>query len=349
MGSDDPTESLAGGTVVGDRYRIIRRRAAGGMGEVYLARHLGDPGHVAVKVLGPSLRADARAVARFAQEAQMLTLMRHPNVVRLIDFDLHGAMPFLVMEHLDGPDLSQLVSEDGPLSVSEVTGIVLQVARALEHVHACGIVHCDVKPSNVVLVEQPVGLAKLIDFGVARYFGAGTIRVPMSVESASADMLGTPAYMAPEQAQGLSTLVDGRADQFALAAMAYALLSGQDPFSGARTADVVTHLLHDDPAPLTDRLGAAAAPIESVLRRALSKDPESRYPKVSDLSQALAGAARVTADWPASTRRARRRRQAELATCPVSLRRIVACGGPGDNELVAAARVGYQTTSRLGE
>jgi serine/threonine protein kinase len=346
--SDERAESLSSGALVGD-YRIVRRRAAGGMGEVYVTTHLRRPGRYALKVLNPTLKDDSEAVARFAREARLMSRVQHPNVVRLIDFDLAGAIPFLAMENLEGLDLHQQLLEHGPLALDTVTVIVVQIARALEYAHARGIAHCDVKPSNVVLVEQSGWVAKLVDFGVARFFGSWSRAYPGEHQDPGTDMLGTPAYMAPEQAQGRSSEIDGRTDQFALAALAYVLLAGDDPFPGTTTAEVLAGVLHEEPAPLAGRVGWAAEPVDSVLRRGLSKCPADRYESVSELAvELVAAAARAGAAATGNRPQlAGQRRQAELSTCRASRAGVAAEGVRCDRDLVAAARIGYQTTFRL--
>jgi serine/threonine protein kinase len=287
-------QTLKPGTVLRETYTIQDKIASGGMGEVYRARHARLPGTFALKVLNARLAADARAVARFEREAQILALIRHPNVVQVFDFDLlPGGVPFLVMEHVQGRDLAQHVIESGRLPLSRVVNVVEQIASALEAAHARKVVHGDLKPANVMLVdcEAHPDLVKVLDFGVAQLYGA---RSPASEPNNL--MLGTPSFMAPEQAECRNDEIDGRADQFALAVLSYVLLTGADPFPGDTTVEVLARIIHAEPTPLGLRVAWPADGVEAVLRRALCKRPDGRYPRIVDFATELARAARPVAD-----------------------------------------------------
>jgi eukaryotic-like serine/threonine-protein kinase len=279
--------TLEPGTVLRGSYRIEERLAKGGMGEVYGASHVRLPGRFAVKVLSPRLLSDQDAVARFCREAAIVSMIRHPNVVQVFDFDLtEGGIPFLVMECVEGRDLARHVLEDGPMPPARVSHIVQQIAAALEAAHARGIVHRDLKPANVMLLEGEglVDFVKVLDFGVSKVCGADP------AVTGQWRMLGTPSYMAPEQAEGRSEAIDGRADQFALGVLAYVLLTGTDPFPGNTTGEVLIRIIHHDPEALAGRVPWRSAEIEAVLRKALAKRPEQRYERVLDFAAALAEA-----------------------------------------------------------
>jgi eukaryotic-like serine/threonine-protein kinase len=282
--------ALVPGTLLRDAYVVHQRMAAGGMGEVYAATHVRLPGRLAIKVLAPHLAADPGAVARFCREAAIASVLRHPHVVRVLDFDVSaGDVPFLVMEHLDGQDLAQHLLLHGPLSLDRVVAIVGQIASALEVAHRLGIVHGDLKPANVMLVarEGLPDFVKVLDFGVSRIAGVGLGR---------GSVMGTPSYMAPEQAGGLGDEVDSRTDQFSLAVLGYVLLTGVPPFEGETTAEIFRNILLSEPAPLGRRVPWRSSAIERVLARALSKPSSARFARLTDFAEALAEAALTVGD-----------------------------------------------------
>jgi eukaryotic-like serine/threonine-protein kinase len=316
--------ALSPGTLLRDAYVIHERMASGGMGEVYAATHVRLPGRLAIKVLAPHLAADPAAVARFCREAAIASVLRHPHVVQVLDFDVGaGQLPFLVMERLDGKDLAQHLLLHGPLSLERVVAIVRQLASALAAAHRLGIVHRDLKPANVMLVDYE-GLpdfVKVLDFGVSKIAG---------VERGQGAVLGTPSYMAPEQAEGRGDEVDARTDQFSLAVLGYVLLTGRQPFPGHTTAEVLERIIGADPAPLTGRVPWPAAAVERVLARALSKRPAERFARVTDLGEALAEAARTIGDAaarrPAAPLHFQGRALSDLSKTVICLRPARSCG-----------------------
>jgi eukaryotic-like serine/threonine-protein kinase len=280
----DIKQTLANGTTLRGTYVIDELLATGGMGEVYVARHIRLPGKFAVKVLSQRLLRDPEAVARFCREASIVSMLRHPNVVQVFDFDTTATgMPFLVMECLEGQDLAKHVLEHGPMAPARVAHIVRQIASALESAHARGFVHRDLKPANVMLVdcEGMTDLVKLLDFGVSKICGAE----PQL--SGQWRMLGTPSYMAPEQVEGHSEAIDGRADQFALGVLTYVLLTGADPFPGTTTGEVLTRIMCHDPEPLMDKVAWTADEVEAVLRKAMAKKPDFRYGTILEFADAI--------------------------------------------------------------
>jgi serine/threonine protein kinase len=287
MSRGDAAGTLEPGMMLRDTYLIHERLATGGMGEVYLATHVRLPGKFAVKVLAARLAHDPNAVARFCREAAIVSVLRHPNVVQVYDFNVTpSGVPFLVMECLEGNDLSRILREQGPMPLGRVAGIVRQIASALESAHARGIVHRDLKPANIVLLdwEGHRDFVKVLDFGVSKICGSERT-------SGRWTMLGTPAYMAPEQAQGRVDEIDGRTDQFSLGVLTYVLLTGADPFPAASTSAILQKIIHEPPRPLGERVFFSAAPIEAVLWRAMAKQPRDRFPGVLELARAFEEAA----------------------------------------------------------
>jgi len=279
-----PAEGFAVGAVLNDTYRIIRRLAEGGFGEVYLAAHTRLPGAFAVKLLHRSLARNSEALARFRQEAEITSTLRHPHIVQVFDFNVtDSGLPYLVMELLEGQPLSQLAASGLPLGFQRVIAIVEQIAQALHVAHERGIVHRDLKPDNVMLLSATgvEDFVKVLDFGISKASWRTRLTQNDTVS-------GTPQYMAPEQARGHE--IDHRADQFSLAAIAYTLLTGREPFSGNEPVTVLYQVVHENPpSPLAvnPALGASA---DAVIMRGLSKEPAGRYADVLEFAEALRAA-----------------------------------------------------------
>jgi outer membrane protein assembly factor BamB/predicted Ser/Thr protein kinase len=231
-------------TAIG-RYAVLDEIGRGGMGVVFRAYDPSLDRTVALKLLAPHLAHNPEFVARLRREAVSAARLRHPHIALLYEFGQDESAAFLAMEYLIGPSLRQLL-EDGPLPFAQVVAVVKQVASALDHAHALGVVHRDVKPSNILLNQA--GDAVLIDFGLAQ-------TAEDSLLTSDGALLGTPHYMSPEQARGLPA--DARSDQYALAAVAYEMLTGTPPFSGRSAAIIHGHIY--EPA-FADELSRAFSP-----------------------------------------------------------------------------------------
>src|SRR4051812_11556247 len=298
----DQVPGRATGVVLGDSYIVGRRIGRGAMGEVYEAQHVRLPGHFAVKLLLPELQGNQDAFARFCREAEIMSQLRHPNIVQIFDFNVApDARPYFVMEYLQGRDLEARLRA-GPLPLPAVTRVVGAVSSALALAHAHGVVHRDLKPANIFLATvdgQTDELVKVLDFGISK------IRAAAAQISQAVDLLGTPSYMSPEQARGQTDAIDGRTDQFALAAIAYRMLTGHDPFQGDDTAAVLYQVVHEDPPPRSMFLPPAwdTGPLQVVLDRAFAKQPDRRFGGMMELARAFEDAAERTlgtgADAPA--------------------------------------------------
>ncbi|MBE1490134.1 serine/threonine-protein kinase [Plantactinospora soyae] len=273
---------LESGVVLGGRYRLEDRVATGGMGDVWRGTDVVLGRRVAVKVLLPALLADPDFIARFRAEARMLATLHHPGIVQVYDFGEDelptGRTDYLVMEYADGEPLSARIREAGRLSVAETLRVVAQVAHALHAAHRGGIVHRDVKPSNLLI--QTDGRVRLLDFGVAR-----SVNIT-SITSANA-VPGTALYMAPEQAAGRP--VSAATDIYALGTVAYQCIVGEPPFSGDNPLQVAVKHLHEEAPPLPDDVPASVA---ALIERTLAKDPADRYPDAAALAAAARAAAR---------------------------------------------------------
>ncbi|GAA4170629.1 serine/threonine protein kinase PknA [Phytohabitans flavus] len=273
---------LRSGVSLDDRYRLDERVATGGMGDVWRATDLTLGRTVAVKVLLPSLSADPGFGARFLAESRMLAAVRHPGVVQVYDrgeceLPEGGRATYLVMEFVDGEPLSARISREERLPPAVAMRIVAEAAQALDAVHEGGIVHRDVKPSNLML--RPDGRVVLLDFGVARSAAV------TSVTGTNAGVLGTALYMAPEQARRQP--VTPATDVYALGAVAYHAIAGHPPFMGDNPVAVA--MMHLDTPP--PELPADVPPaVRAVVLRALEKEPADRYATGAALASAALSA-----------------------------------------------------------
>ena len=278
-----PADGFAVGTVLNDTYRIVRLLAEGGFGEVYLASHTRLPGAFAVKLLHRRLARNGEALARFRQEAEFTSTLRHPHIVQVVDFNVTDTgLPYLVMELLEGQPLSQLVASGLPLDSQRAIKIVEQIAQALHVAHERGIVHRDLKPDNIMLLSATgeEDFVKVLDFGISKASWRTRLTQNDTVS-------GTPQYMAPEQARAQREQIDHRSDQFSLAAIAYTLLTGREPFSGDEPLTVLYRVVHEDPPPPLAVNPALGAVVAAVIMRGLSKEPADRYPDVLEFASAL--------------------------------------------------------------
>jgi outer membrane protein assembly factor BamB len=275
-----------------DRYEIGAELGRGGMGIVYHAYEPALERDIALKILAPELVDQRDVAARLRREAIGAARLRHPNIALLYEFGQIDGVPFLAMEYVAGPSLRQLL-EAGPIAWDRALYLLAQIGSALDYAHTMGIVHRDVKPSNILV--GAADRAVLIDFGLADVIGD-------SLLTADGAVLGTPHYMAPEQADGRGA--HDWSDQYGLAVVAYELLTGTPPFHGRSTTAVVFAHIHEQPVPPSERQPMLPAAVNGVLLRALAKQPEARYPSaaafVTDLQAALAPPALKRRFWPAS-------------------------------------------------
>jgi tRNA A-37 threonylcarbamoyl transferase component Bud32 len=261
------------------RYQLMERLGQGAMAQVYRAHAPVSDTDVAVKILHSHLTGDEGLEARFRREAQAAASLDHPNIIAVLDYGSDGELSYLVMELVDGPSLKTVLQQrDKPLAPEEAVRLVAALADALEHAHQQGVVHRDVKPSNVLLRDGRLDSPVLTDFGVARM-------VEATVVTASGTTLGTPTYMAPEQGEGKPG--DGRSDVYALGVILYELLTGRPPFDAESPyALILRHIHTPPPSPRTLRPALSSA-LEAVILRALAKEPEARYPTAAAFAAAL--------------------------------------------------------------
>lgn len=278
------------GTVLDRRYRVLTRIGEGGFGAVYTVQHVHTGKYFAVKVLHPEFARDQHITERFWREAQAASLIEHENVVDIIDIgQTREGTLYFSMELLRGEPLSALLDREGPLPWSRVRVFALQIARALCAAHAKGIIHRDLKPENCIRVqrEDNPDFIKVLDFGIAKIVHASA---PEALNLTSrGEVLGTPQYMAPEQAAG--SPVDARVDVFSFGVLLFELLTGSYPFSGETRIEILTKILTTTPPRVSSVAPAARVPasIDDLIARALHREPEQR-PSMAEVLAAIQSA-----------------------------------------------------------
>jgi len=272
------------------RYRIIGELGRGAMGVVY---HATDPAigrSVAIKTIRIRDIHDTqqrdRLRERLFREARSAGVLSHPNIVTIYDMDEADGLAYIAMAYVNGPTLEKILASQKPLSGANMLRLLRQTASALDYAHGRGIVHRDIKPANIMTDED--GSVKITDFGIAKITAVTNLTETRTV-------VGTPNYMSPEQVQGLA--IDGRSDQFSLAVVAYEILTGERPFVGEHLSTVVYRIVAEEPAEAQRINGTLTPQIDQVLRKALSKKPEDRYPNCSNFVGALEMACAESRGW----------------------------------------------------
>jgi streptogramin lyase len=288
-------------------YRLEEPLGRGGMGVVYRAQDVRLKRTVALKLIAPELAADPRFRERFSRESELAMSLEHPNVIPIHDAGEVDDRLYLVMRCVEGTDLRALLQREGVLEPERALAIVRQVAHALDAAHARGLVHRDVKPSNVLLDESEH--AYLADFGLTRRFADGHTSV-------DARSLGTPAYLAPEQIEGEA--VDGRADVYSLGCLLYESLTGVPPFEAPSRLAVAWAHLEEEPPRASRRNARLPEPLDDVIRKAMAKDPDDRYATCGELVAA--------AEEALGLQRPRRRRRRAAVIVVVAVLAIAALG-----------------------
>ena len=280
---ESPVRIVAPGTVYAGRYEILGRIGAGGMGEVYRAvdKNLGR--HVAIKVLPATFAEDKERMARFEREAKLLAVLNHPNIAAIHGLEESEGRRFLVLELAEGETLQARLNR-GPLPVEEALGTCRELAEGLEAAHEKGIIHRDLKPGNIIIT--PEGKVKILDFGLAKAYGGESTAVDIEKSpTITAQMtepgviLGTAAYMSPEQARGRA--VDRRSDIWAFGCVLYDCLTGNRAFHGETVSDTLAHILKGEPDWSKLPVDTPTL-IKVLLRRCLEKDPKKRLHDIAD-------------------------------------------------------------------
>jgi serine/threonine-protein kinase len=264
----EAADPLIGQWLLGGTYRVVAPIGAGAIASVYRGRNEGLGRDVAIKVLSPRMAQSMRLRERFLREARAANLIRHPNVIEIHEVgQTDEGIPFLVMELCEGSTLGALLAK-GPLPLVRAIGIASQMARGLAHAHEVGVVHRDVKPANVIVIDagEEAPRVKLLDLGLANVRGESSL-------TATGELFGSPAYMAPEQIDGSKAAPP--ADVYALGCVLFEMITGAPPFSGSSTAVLRHHLGSAAPLPSTRRAGVPRA-VDALVASLLEKDPERR-------------------------------------------------------------------------
>jgi tRNA A-37 threonylcarbamoyl transferase component Bud32/putative hemolysin len=268
----------AGGPPSVPGYEIVGVLGWGGMGVVYQARHRKLNRVVALKMVRAGGTASPEELLRFLAEAEAVAALQHPHIVQLFEFGQHDGLPFFTLEFVPGGSLAAKLN-GAPLPAQEAARVVEQVARGVHYAHGKGIVHRDLKPANVLLAED--GTPKVTDFGLAKRVEVGTGL------TATGAILGTPSYMAPEQAGGHGKRVGPAADVYALGAILYECLTGRPPFRAATLAETLLQVLGDEPVSVRQLQPGVPADLETICHRCLQKEPARRYASAEDLAEDL--------------------------------------------------------------
>jgi eukaryotic-like serine/threonine-protein kinase len=288
---------LREGDVLAGKYRVERVLGAGGMGVVVAAHHIGLDTKVAVKLLLPEMLDQEDVVARFAREARASARITNDHVARVFDVGaLENGAPYMVMEFLDGSDLSEWLRRHGPLPVAQAVDFVLQACEAVAEAHRVGIVHRDLKPANLFCVRRPDGslFVKVLDFGISKLSAIGA-QSSLSMTSTAA-VMGTPYYMSPEQMDS-ARVVDGRTDIWALGIVLFELLTGNRPFGGQTMPEVCISIA-THPAPPVRRQRADVPPgVEAVILKCLEKQRTQRFSTIAEMASALVPFAEEPSPW----------------------------------------------------
>jgi len=265
------------------KYQVLERIGLGGMAEVYRGRHERLDRDVAIKVLHPALNNDPEFLARFEREARLVATLRHPNIVQMYDFDIQGDQVFMVMEYIAGGTLKQrleeLKSSGQFMPLPEIAGFLKQMSAALDYAHSQKMLHRDLKPANILL--DATGNVFLTDFGIAHMLGGTKL-------TTTGSLLGTPAYMSPEQCRGESLTLSS--DLYSLTVILFEMITGEVPFDADTPLALLQKQIFDPPPPLEFYRKDILAGVSKVLQQALSKKAEDRYPSAIKLSLAFAEA-----------------------------------------------------------
>ena len=273
-----PSQTLAIGEVVADKYRIERLLGAGGMAEVYAAINIRTDRHVALKWILPALAASPEVLARFRREALAAGRINHPNVVTIFDVVEHQGSACLVMELLAGETLAERMKRTGPMAFVEAVAIMLPAMRGVAAAHAHGVIHRDLKPDNIFLCMDADGSmrdCKVLDFGVSKLTVADAATT--GDITLSGNVVGTPEYMAPEQVRA-GKHADHRIDIYSLGVVFYEMLAGRPPFVGEHFSGLMLDIMQRDPPPLHTLRTDVPRRLAGVIHRALARDLDRRYP-----------------------------------------------------------------------
>ena len=274
---------------ISDRWELVERLGSGGAGQVYLAKHMLLDKLAAVKLLNATLTANDTSVKRFQQEAMATSKLKHQNIVEVHDCGIaDDGRCFLIMEYVDGESLAEARGPTGKFDPEWILPVVIQICAGLNHAHKRGIIHRDIKPKNIMLLDDEFGKAqvKIVDFGLAKLLPDSSMSDEQRL-TRTGEVFGSPLYMSPEQCDGVSK-IDGRTDVYAIGCLLYESLHGRAPFIGHSVLDTFRRHLRETPKPLCDD---SAPPVmqrlNEIVLKSLEKNPEDRYQTVEELMQEL--------------------------------------------------------------
>ncbi len=266
-----PTDALIGKTL--GQYTILEEAGRGGMATVYLAKQNSMNRNVAIKVLPPHFLHDPNFLERFKREVEVISHLEHPHILPIYDYGEAEGVPYIAMRFLGGGSMAQMIRRGVP-DLEELIRPMRQISQALDYAHMQGIIHRDLKPGNIMLDEN--GNAYLSDFGIARVMGS---------DLTGSAIIGTPAYMSPEQANGLA--IDGRSDIYSLGIVLFELITGREPYQAETPMALLLKHLNEPMPPARDFRDGVPDSVEHVLTRSTDKDPDNRYSSSGELSQAF--------------------------------------------------------------
>lgn len=276
------------GRVLGGKFRLIRRIGTGGMGSVYQAVHLELEKKVAVKLLHQQMAPHQEVFQRFKREAKIACKLNHPHIIEVFDFDrTEDGIPYIIMEYLAGEDLEDLLQRRRRLRLDEVMAMFEGICSAVQQAHEEGVIHRDLKPQNILLcrVGDRPDFPKVLDFGISK------LKDNDSIVTQTKAYLGTPCFMAPEQARGEASEATPQSDIFALGCILYRALGGRLAFSGDSIEAVLYKIIHEQPDNLDKITDQVPRAVCRVVHRAMAKDPQLRHPSVREMWRALVEAA----------------------------------------------------------
>jgi eukaryotic-like serine/threonine-protein kinase len=279
-------ECLAPGSILAGRYKVLSEIGRGKLGIVYKVQHAVLDRPVAVKVLFEEVKATDTAFLRFQREAETASSLNHPCVVKIFDFGIaEGRFPFLVMDYVEGKVLGNLLREQIKLSREKALPIFVQICDGMAHAHENGIIHRDLKPDNIFLVQKGVQheFVQIVDFGIAKKLNDPKKRKL----TAEGQVLGTPAFMSPEQIMGKD--LDARSDIYSLGCLMYHVLTGRLPFPGANATEVMAHHLEQEPMNFSEACPGLRLPVglQYVLRKSMKKEAKERHESMLQLKEEL--------------------------------------------------------------
>lgn len=269
------TQGLKGGHTEIAGYKIIAKIGQGAMGSIYQAQQLSMDRIVAIKILPPKLAQNKRVVERFFREARAVAKLSHPNIIQGIDVGESNGLHYFAMEYIDGPTLKEIIRQSGPFEEKKALEIIIQIAHALDHAHKNNLIHRDIKPGNIMLNKN--NIAKLCDLGLARLMAFSSETTPEKRV-----VLGTPAYISPEQARAEPD-VDIRSDIYSLGATFYHLIVGKVPFPAESAAQSIAQHLNQDPIPPREKSPQISNRTNTIILRMMAKKKEERFQTPAEL------------------------------------------------------------------